>query len=116
MDLEKTNMEMDPLVGCSVPQGRGERLIHGAGPAQGRSLYSYRAEAYGILSVMRFLTHYRLHSYTDSQDAWPGILATDAQQSVFLDTLYGRGKDPHARKTPIDLDASRVVLDVLCPE
>ena len=63
--------------GWVLSSTRGERIISGAGPAKGRALHSYRAEAYGLLSVMRFLIQYR--EYTRSTSEWPGILATDAQ-------------------------------------
>ena len=98
--------------GWVLSSKRGERVIHAMGPSRGRALYSYRAEASGLLSVLRFLIRFR--EYTHSSVDWPGVLATDAQS--VLDTLYGRDRDPQAQDTPVDLDAGRVVLDVLCPE
>ena len=98
--------------GWVLSSSRGDRIIHGTGPARGRAVYSYRAEAYGLLSLMRFLIQYR--EYTKATAAWSGILATDAQS--VLDTLHGADRDPQEKEAPIDLDAGRVVLDVLCPE
>ena len=98
--------------GWVLSSPRGDRLVYGSAPARGRSLHSYRAEAYGLLAVMRFLIQYRL--YADALQDWPGILATDAQS--VLDTLQCGTRDIQEAETPVDLDLGKVVLDVLCPE
>jgi hypothetical protein len=98
--------------GWVMSSASGQRLVYGMEPARGRALHSYRAEACGLMSVLRFLIRYR--KFTHSHADWPGILATDAQS--VLDTLRGKDRDPQAVDTPVDLDAGKVVLDVLCPE
>ncbi len=98
--------------GWVMSSASGQRLVYGMGPARGRALHSYRAEACDLLSVLRFLIRYR--EFTHSHADWPGILATDAQS--VLDTFRGKDRDPQAVDTPVDLDAGKVVLDVLCPE
>jgi hypothetical protein len=47
--------------GWIVATPRGDRVIWAAGPARGRRITSYRAEGYGILSVLRLIT--RLFEY-----------------------------------------------------
>ncbi len=47
-------------------------------------------------------------------EQWRGVLATDSQS--LLDTLLGRDTRDSNDNAPMDLDANRVVLDVLCPE
>ena len=89
-----------------------ERLAFGMGPVHGRSMNSYRAEAYGLLSILRFLI--RIKEYTGMHDPWVGVLATDSQS--VLDTLQVGDKDMQEEDTPIDLDKGQVVLDCLRPE
>jgi hypothetical protein len=41
--------------GWALSSRSGERVAYGRGPASGRVPTSYRAEAYGMLSLLRFL-------------------------------------------------------------
>ena len=60
------------------------------GPARGVHIDSYRAEAYGMLYVLRFLK--RVAEFIGQGDEWHGILATDSQS--LLDTIMD-GKYKH---------------------
>jgi hypothetical protein len=84
----------------------GQRLAYGMGPARGRTLHSYRAEAYGMLSLLRFLL--RIKEFTDMHEPWTGVIATDSQG--VLDTLQTGDNDP------VDLDHGKVVLNCLRPK
>ena len=97
--------------GWSIRDERGTTVVQGMGPAPGSKPTSYRAEAYGMLSIMRFLI--RIAEYTDMHRSWKETLGTDSQS--VLDTLSGRDVDPQAEDTPVALHGSKVVLDVLCP-
>ena len=46
----------------------GTRLVRGMGPVRGRLVYPYRAEATGLLSVLRFLLRFR--EFTQTQGEW----------------------------------------------
>jgi hypothetical protein len=98
--------------GWIVSSLNGDRLATGMGPALGRSPHSFRAEAYGLLSFLRFLL--RIKEYTGMHDPWMGILATDGQS--VLDTLQLGDHDPQEADTPVDLDKGDVVLDCLRPD
>lgn len=82
------------------------------GPAPGDKPTLYRAKAYGMLSLMRFLI--RIAEFTNMQFQWQGILGTDSQS--LLDTLSGKDKDPHEEDRPIPINGSAVILDPLCPD
>ena len=90
----------------------GERLAVGMGPARGRLPKSYRAEAYGLLSLLRFLL--RVKEFTYMHDPWRGIVATDSQG--VLDTLQEGDHDLQEQDVPVDLDQGKVVLDCLRPD
>jgi hypothetical protein len=98
--------------GWVVSSSGGERLAVGMGPVRGRRPHSFRAEAYGLLSLLRFLI--RIKEFTGMHDAWDGVLATDSQS--VLDTLQIGDMDPQEEETPIDLDNGGVVLDCLRPD
>jgi hypothetical protein len=110
------------IVSCSSVRGcaygwilsthRGERVAEGMGPARGRRVHSYRAEACGILSFLRFLI--RISNFTQMHDQWQGVLATDSQS--VLDTLFGRDSEQPNNETSAQLDRDQVELDPLCPE
>ena len=91
---------------------RGERVAEGMGPARGRIVHSYRAEACGILLFLRFLI--RISNFTQMHDQWQGVLATDSQS--VLDTLFGRDSEQPNNETSAQLDRDQVELDPLCPE
>jgi hypothetical protein len=71
--------------GWTIRNEQGERVAAGMGPASGSKPSSYRAEAYGMLSLLRFLI--RNAEYTSMHFPWIGIIATDSQS--LLDTLNG---------------------------
>ncbi|KAI2494585.1 hypothetical protein MHU86_19955 [Fragilaria crotonensis] len=98
--------------GWILSNRRGERVAEGMGPARGRRVHSYRAEACGLLSFLRFLI--RIANFTQMHETWHGILATDSQS--VLDTLFGQDRDDSNENEPLDLDNQCVVLDPLCPE
>lgn len=83
------------------------------GPARGRRGHSYRAEACGLLSFLRFLV-LRIADFTQMHEQWRGILATESQS--VLDKLFGRDQEDNNEDAPVDLDNQCVVLDPLCPE
>ncbi len=90
----------------------GTRLAYGMGSASGRKQPSYRAEAYGLLSLSRFLI--RLREFSQMHEDWSGQIATDSKS--VLDTLTEGDSDPQEEELPVDLDHGRVVLDALRPE
>jgi exonuclease III len=98
--------------GWVISSLEGQRLAYGMGPARGRAPHSYRAEASGLLSILRFL--HRIKEYTGMHEPWVGVIATDSQG--VLDTLQTGDKDPQAADDPVDLDKGTVVLDCLRPE
>jgi hypothetical protein len=82
------------------------------GPAHGPRPSSYRAEGYGLLSILRFFI--RLAKFTGQFDPWTGILVTDSQS--VLKTLAGGDRKFNATDEPVQIDGTTVVLDVLCPD
>ncbi len=135
--LRHVSMDVDPFTVCleaqtnfravsdgsALPTGsasfgwvlstrQGERLVEGMGPVRGQKVHSFRAEACGVLSFLRFLI--RVADYTQMHERWKGVLATDSQS--LLDTLFGRDQTDRDETAPVDLDHNRVVLDVLDPE
>ena len=98
--------------GWIVSTDQGDRVSKGMGPARGVQVDSYRAEAYGMLTVLVFLR--RLAEFTDHRQPWSGILATDSQS--LLDAISEKTL-PDSDSPPIygkvkDLRA----LDVRCAE
>ena len=81
-------------IGWIVSSLSGNRLATGMGPARGRSPLSFRAEAYGLLSFLRFLL--RIKEYRGMHNPWVGILATDGQS--VLETLQLGDHDPQEKK------------------
>ena len=63
---------------CSLPHG--QRLATSHGPIFGSSPSSFRAEAYGLLSYLRFL--YRVSQYTHSPLPMDTILYTDSASLI----------------------------------
>ena len=98
--------------GWSIRSASRVTAAQGMGPAPGSKPTSYRAEAYGMLSIMRFLI--RIAAFTDMHFQWKGIICTDSQS--LLDTLNGKDVDPQADEAPLDIHGSEVVLDELCPD
>jgi ribonuclease HI len=98
--------------GWMMSNKAGERAAQCMGPVRGRILHSFRAEATGMLSALRFLI--RLREFGQMHERWEGIVATDSQS--LLDTLTGENALDENRNVPLDLDFHRVVLDVLTPE
>ena len=86
---------------------------------------SYRAEAYGLLSILRFIiriaefTGYAEAPWTDSLAGelldWWGTLATDGLS--VLTTLRGQSDGDSSQHEPIIfIPQKEVELDVLCPD
>jgi ribonuclease HI len=98
--------------GLVLSSSTGERLAYGMGPASGQKPTSYRAEAYGLLSLMRFLI--RVKEYSAMHEDWSGTIGTDSQS--VLETLHGGHMDSQVVDTPVDLSRGRVVLEPLCPD
>jgi hypothetical protein len=63
--------------GWALSSGSGTRLAYGMGPASGHKPTSYRAEAYGLLSLLRFLI--RLREFSHMHEEWSGEIATDSK-------------------------------------
>ena len=82
--------------GWVIRDEAGNPAATGMGPAPGCKPTSYRAEAYGMLSIMRFLI--RIADFTEMQFQWKGVLGTDSQS--LLDTLHGKDRDPQAEEIP----------------
>ena len=82
------------------------------GPTRGRRVHSYRADACGILSFLRFLI--RISHFTQMHDQWHGVLATDSQS--VLDTLFGRDSDNPHHDHSMQRGRAPVELDPMCPE
>jgi hypothetical protein len=91
---------------------RGDRVAEGMGPARGFQVHSYRAEACGILSFLRFLI--RIGNYTQMHEQWQDILVIDSQS--VLDTLFGRDRTDGEEGSPLHLDHNQVVLYAFCPQ
>ena len=98
--------------GWALNTGDGFQVATGMGPARGPRPSSYRAEAYGLLSILRFFI--RLAEFTGMVEPWDGVLATDSQ--CVLRTLGGGDKKFKETDEPVRIDGNKVVLDVLCPE
>lgn len=100
--------------GWSLCSSGGERVASGMGPARGPRPTSYRAEAVGLLSILRLLV--RLAEYMVMSEPWNGIIGTDSKS--VLDTLSGKQPDGQRADLhePVKIDSDGVVLDVLCPE
>ena len=88
------------------------QVATGKGPARGPRPSSYRAEAYGLLSILRFFI--RLAEFTGRLEQWEGVLVTDSQS--VLRTLGGGDQTFKETDEPVRIDGNKVVLDVLCPE
>ena len=98
--------------GWALSTAQGIQAATGMGPARGPRPSSYRAEGYGLLSILRFLI--RIAEYTGRGDPWQGVLVTDSQS--VLKTLGGGDKEFKATDEPVRIDGETVVLDVLCPD
>jgi hypothetical protein len=98
--------------GWALSTDQGIQAATGMGPARGPRPSSYRAEGYGLLSILRFLI--RIAEFTGRVEPWHGILVTDSQS--VLKTLGGGDKEFNATDEPVRIDGDTVVLDVLCPD
>ena len=102
--------ETQGAFGWAMRNEQGLTVVSGMGPARGGGkMTSYRAEAYGLLAVLRFLI--RMAEFAEMQQQWIGIIATDSLS--LLDTL--RGKDEarmeRERDEPINLSGTSVELN-----
>jgi hypothetical protein len=85
--------EVNGAFGWALNTDQCERVAKGMGPARGVNINSYRAEAYGMLSLLYFLLK-RLAEFLGKKDEWNGIVATDGQS--LLDTILD---GPYVEKT-----------------
>ena len=98
--------------GWTICNEQGQRVAAGMGPASGSRPTSYRAEAYGMLSLLRFLI--RIREYTAMNFQWVGVIATDSQS--ILDTLNGVDNANINDDIPMSPNGGKIVLDVLVPD
>jgi ribonuclease HI len=98
--------------GWTIRNEHGQRVASGMGPASGSSPTSYRAEAYGMLSILRFLI--RIAEYTGMKFPWTGVIGTDSQS--LLDTLNGVDDVENCDDIPMPVTRGEVILDVLIPD
>lgn len=91
--------------GWVLSTDQGFQAATGMGPARGPRPTSYRAEGYGILSILRFLI--RVAEFSGQVDAWRGVLVTDSQS--VLKTLGGGDKPFDATDEPVSIDGNEVV-------
>jgi hypothetical protein len=84
--------ETQGAFGWSIRNEGGITVASGMKPARGGgTVLSYRAEAYGMLSLLRFLI--RIAEHAEMSFQWSGVIATDSLS--LLDTLFGH--DERAR-------------------
>ena len=99
--------------GWTMSTDQGERIARCMGPARGVHIDSYRAEAYGMLSVLRFLK--RLTEFIGQGDAWHGIIATDSQS--LLDTIMDGKYKQETNDEPQSCAVKPLrYLDVMAPD
>jgi hypothetical protein len=87
---------------------KGFQAATGKGPARGPRPSSYRAEGYGLSSLLPFFI--RVAEFTGHVDAWKGVIVTDSQS--ILKTLGGGDTPFDATEEPVRIDGDEVVLDV----
>ena len=56
--------------GWIISTNAGERLVQAYGPVRGYRPTSYRAEGYGMLSVLRFITRIQLYCQAPTTPNW----------------------------------------------
>lgn len=98
--------------GWMISSDLGDRVARGMGPARGAKVDSYRAEAYGMLTILCFLR--RLSEFTTQMEPWRGILATDSQS--LLETLTVEPLDEAMDRTLYSVRKRVKDLDVKGPE
>lgn len=84
--------------GWIISTASGERIVYGQGPARGYRLTSYRAEGYGILSILRFLI--QLQQYCQATPTWRWRLSSD--NIALVNKIIGGGDDEMDRDTTPD--------------
>ena len=72
-----SSMDGTMTFGWTMSLPNGQRIASCAGPAPGSKDSSFRAEAYGMLSMVHFLLH--LFSFCDAHQTWQTQLSTDNQ-------------------------------------
>lgn len=98
--------------GWMLSSDLGDRVARGMGPARGAKVDSYRAEAYGMLTILCFLR--RLAEFTTQVEPWTGILATDSQS--LLDTITVKPPKGDVASPQYAHRKHVAHLDVKCPE
>ena len=107
--------ETQGAFGWSMRNERGHTVATGIGPIHGGGrVTSYRAEAYGMLSLLRFLI--RMAEFADMHLPWKGVIAIDSQS--VLNTLFGpdEARLERDRDEPVNLNGSKVVLNCAAPD
>ena len=67
----------DGSFGWIISTKEGERLVRAYGPARGKDPTSYRAEAYGLLSVLRFLVQIQEFCQIPGPPEWQWTVTSD---------------------------------------
>ncbi|KAI2496026.1 hypothetical protein MHU86_18499 [Fragilaria crotonensis] len=106
--------------GWVLSTDQGLQAATGMGPARGPRPSSYRAEGYGLLSILRFLI--RIAEFTGRVEAWRGVLFIKGHQdekipyaqlpllarlNVDADAMAGRFQDLHGQDRPLALITPR---------
>jgi hypothetical protein len=75
---------------------------------------SYRAEAFGMLAILRFLI--QMAEFTEMSYQWTGVIGTDSQS--LLDTLCGKDETrlERDRDEHINMRGATAVIDCACPD
>ena len=107
--------ETQGAFGWSMRNEHNITVASGMGPARGGgTMTSYRAEAYGMLAILRFLI--RMAEFTEMTFPWTGVIGTDSQS--LLDTLFGKDETrlKRDRDEPVNMEGAQVVLNCTCPD
>ena len=78
--------------GWTISTSSGDRLVQAYGPVRGFKPTSYRAEGYGMLSILRFVKH--LQTYCDVTPTWKWTLTSD-NISLVDKKVNGNQHDEH---------------------
>jgi hypothetical protein len=85
-----SSMDGNMTFGWTMSLPNGQRIASCASPAPGSKDSSFRVEAYGMLSMVRFLFH--LFSFCDAHQAWQIQLSTDNKPLLQRITEYQQYK------------------------
>lgn len=103
--------ETQGAFGWALRNEQGVNAASGMGPARGGGkVTSYRAEAYGLLVLLRFLI--KMAEFSEMQRQWIGIIATD--RLSLLDTLRGKDETRMERERDEPINVSGTKVDLNC--